>query len=123
MACSTGDACGLTETRSTDRSSVNHRAVMIEAIDALDAWCPPTLTPEAVATDPVGVVDHRGGEPAHPLLDEARGDSRCTPGAPDVAATGRRAFDRSGSVITQADQIATNCTIDRRSAEQYAQVP
>ena len=38
MACSTGDACGLTETRSGASSSPNHSAVIIETIDALDAW-------------------------------------------------------------------------------------
>ena len=46
MACSTGDACGLTETRSSARSSENHSAVISDTIDALEAWWPPTLTPE-----------------------------------------------------------------------------
>src|ERR671914_187805 len=46
MACSTGDACGLTDTRSSARSSLNQSAVIRLTIDALDAWWPPTFTPE-----------------------------------------------------------------------------
>src|SRR4051812_39055554 len=46
MACMTGDAWGFTDTRSPGRSCSNHRAVMMEVIDALDAWWPPTLRPE-----------------------------------------------------------------------------
>src|SRR4051812_44351270 len=46
MACSTGEACGFTETRSSARSSENQSAVMRLTIDALDAWWPPTFTPE-----------------------------------------------------------------------------
>src|SRR5215212_10629524 len=46
MACSTGEACGFTETRSSARSSENQSAVIRLTIDALDAWCPPTFTPE-----------------------------------------------------------------------------
>src|SRR5918998_1789832 len=46
MACSTGDACGFTETRSSARSSENQSAVIRLTIDALDAWWPPTFTPE-----------------------------------------------------------------------------
>src|SRR5918999_5698300 len=46
MACRTGDACGFTETRSSARRSPNHSAVIRLTIDALDAWCPPTFTPE-----------------------------------------------------------------------------
>src|ERR687895_160277 len=46
MACSTGEACGLTETRSSARRSPNHSAVIRLTIDALEAWWPPTLTPE-----------------------------------------------------------------------------
>jgi hypothetical protein len=46
IACSTGEACGLTETRSSARSASNHSAVMSETIDALDAWWPPTLIPD-----------------------------------------------------------------------------
>src|SRR5918999_5803104 len=46
MACSTGEACGLTDTRSSARSSENQSAVMRLTIDALDAWWPPTFTPE-----------------------------------------------------------------------------
>ena len=48
MACSTGEACGLTETRSGPRRCAKYSAVMIETIDADDAWWPPTFTPEAV---------------------------------------------------------------------------
>src|SRR3954470_7238396 len=46
MACSTGEACGFTDTRSSARNSENHSAVMRLTIDALDAWWPPTFTPE-----------------------------------------------------------------------------
>src|SRR5215208_2004903 len=46
MACSTGEACGLTDTRSSARSSENQSAVIRLTIDALDAWWPPTFTPE-----------------------------------------------------------------------------
>jgi hypothetical protein len=46
IACSTGEACGLTDTRSPRCSWPNHSAVMIVTIDALDAWCPPTLSPD-----------------------------------------------------------------------------
>src|SRR5918999_38255 len=46
MACSTGDACGFTDTRSSARSSLNQSAVIRLTIDALDSWWPPTFTPE-----------------------------------------------------------------------------
>src|SRR5918992_5907490 len=46
IACSTGEACGLTDTRSSARSSLNQRAVIRLTIDALEAWWPPTFTPE-----------------------------------------------------------------------------
>src|SRR5215208_7387196 len=46
MACSTGEACGLTDTRSSARSSENQSAVIRLTMDALDAWWPPTFTPE-----------------------------------------------------------------------------
>src|ERR671914_176127 len=46
MACSTGEACGLTDTRSSARSSLNQSAVIRLTIDALEAWWPPTFTPE-----------------------------------------------------------------------------
>src|ERR671918_472009 len=46
MACSTGEACGLTDTRSSARSSANQSAVIRLTIDALEAWWPPTFTPE-----------------------------------------------------------------------------
>src|SRR5687767_14328615 len=45
MACSTGEACGFTETRSWARRCSNQSAVMIVTIDALDAWWPPTFGP------------------------------------------------------------------------------
>ena len=48
MAWSTGAACGLTDTRSGDRRYSNHSAVMIDTIDADDAWWPPTFTPDDV---------------------------------------------------------------------------
>src|ERR687895_1650504 len=46
MACRTGDACGFTDTRSSARSSLNQSAVMRLTIEALEAWWPPTFTPE-----------------------------------------------------------------------------
>src|SRR5918995_5671483 len=46
MACRTGDACGLTDTRSGASRWANHSAVIRLTIDALEAWCPPTFTPE-----------------------------------------------------------------------------
>src|SRR3954447_14966095 len=49
MACSTGDACGFTETRSSGPRCANHNAVMIDTIDAELAWWPPTLIPPASA--------------------------------------------------------------------------
>jgi hypothetical protein len=45
IACSTGEACGLTDTRSSAVSAPNHSAVMMLTIDALDAWWPPTFSP------------------------------------------------------------------------------
>ncbi len=47
MACRTGDACGLTDTRSGASRCANHSAVIRLTIDALEAWWPPTLTPDA----------------------------------------------------------------------------
>src|SRR5215204_2481616 len=46
IACRTGEACGFTDTRSSALSSENQSAVIRLTIEALDAWCPPTLTPE-----------------------------------------------------------------------------
>src|SRR3954452_10286119 len=48
MACSTGDACGLTDTRSSGRRWLNHSSVMIDTSDADDAWCPPTFSPSGL---------------------------------------------------------------------------
>src|SRR5919204_4633261 len=48
MACRTGDACGLTLTRSGASRNANHRAVMSDTIEALEAWWPPTFTPDRV---------------------------------------------------------------------------
>src|ERR687891_624440 len=48
MACSTGEACGFTDTRSSARSSANQSAVIRLTIEALEAWWPPTFTPERV---------------------------------------------------------------------------
>src|SRR6476619_4965985 len=48
MACRTGAAWGLTETRSGARRCANHSAVMTLTIDADDAWWPPTFTPDGV---------------------------------------------------------------------------
>ena len=69
IACRTGDACGLTLTRSGASSTPNHSAVISDTIDALDAWWPPTFTPDAVRPHAVGVVDDRRREPQHAALD------------------------------------------------------
>src|SRR5690349_6241353 len=45
MACKTGEACGLTDTRSSGDSSANHSAAMMSTMEAEDAWWPPTFTP------------------------------------------------------------------------------
>ena len=39
----------MTETRSGARRCANQSAVMIETIEALEAWWPPTFTPEVFA--------------------------------------------------------------------------
>jgi hypothetical protein len=39
----------LTLTRSGASRTANHNAVISDTIDALDAWCPPTLTPDGVS--------------------------------------------------------------------------
>src|SRR5918995_4745020 len=49
MACSTGDACGLTDTRSGASRCANHSAVIRLTIEALEVWWPPTFTPERVS--------------------------------------------------------------------------
>src|SRR3954463_12409533 len=46
MACRTGLACGLTLTRAGASRNANHSAVISDTIEALDAWWPPTFTPE-----------------------------------------------------------------------------
>src|SRR5690606_40418775 len=45
-SCNTGEACGFTDTRSCGRRWLNHNAVMIDTIEADDAWCPPTFNPD-----------------------------------------------------------------------------
>ena len=68
MACSTGEACGLTDTRSGASRYANHSAVISDTIDALEAWWPPTFTPDRLGRTLVGVVDDRRRQPQHPLL-------------------------------------------------------
>ena len=68
IACSTGDACGLTDTRSGASRNANHSAVISDTIDALEAWWPPTFTPERFGPHVVGVVDDRRRQPQHALL-------------------------------------------------------
>jgi len=48
MACRTGEACGLTETRSSGPRCPNQSATMIETIDDDDAWWPPTFMPSGL---------------------------------------------------------------------------
>ena len=59
----------MTLTRSGASRTANHSAVISDTIDALDAWCPPTLTPDRVLPHPVGVVHDRRRQPQHALLD------------------------------------------------------
>ena len=49
MAWNTGDACGLTATRSGASRWANQSAVITETSEALLAWWPPTLTPSPVS--------------------------------------------------------------------------
>ena len=58
----------MTETRSGARRCSKYSAVMIETIDADEAWWPPTFTPDGVRAHPVGVVDDRRREPQHAVL-------------------------------------------------------
>ena len=69
MAWSTGEACGLTLTRSSRPRWANHSAVMMETSEALEAWWPPTLTPSPVLRVVVGGVDDADREPEHAPLD------------------------------------------------------
>ena len=48
MACSTGEACGFTDTRSSGRRWLNHSSVMIDTSDADEAWWPPTFSPSGL---------------------------------------------------------------------------
>ena len=48
MAWNTGEACGLTLTRSSAFRCANHSAVIAVTREALEAWWPPTLTPSPV---------------------------------------------------------------------------
>jgi len=48
MAWKTGEAWGLTETRSPRSRWANHSAVMAVTSEALEAWWPPTFTPSPV---------------------------------------------------------------------------
>src|SRR5436853_1585270 len=48
MAWRTGEACGFTDTRSAARRCRKYSADMMLIIDADDAWCPPTFTPDGV---------------------------------------------------------------------------
>ena len=71
IACSTGDACGLTDTRSSRCSWSNHSAVMIDTIDALEAWWPPTFRPDGLGRTRLAWSTIAVGQPQHPLLDRA----------------------------------------------------
>jgi len=46
IPCSTGEACGFTDTRSPGCSWSNHNEVTIDTIDAHEAWWPPTFSPD-----------------------------------------------------------------------------
>src|SRR5271163_3717821 len=64
MACRTGEACGLTETRSKGVSSANQSVTMTSAMEALGARWPPTLIPEwlarlALAAPTIAAESHR----------------------------------------------------------------
>ena len=45
IAWNAGLACGFTATRSPWRSQWKYSSVRIDTTDALELWCPPTLTP------------------------------------------------------------------------------
>ena len=49
MAWNTGEACGLTATRSSASRWANQSAVIAVTSEALDAWWPPTFTPSPVS--------------------------------------------------------------------------
>ena len=49
IAWKTGEACGLTATRSSASRWANQSAVIAVTSEALDAWCPPTFTPSPVS--------------------------------------------------------------------------
>jgi hypothetical protein len=61
----------LTATRSSGLSAEKYSAVMIDTIEADEAWCPPTLIdPSILGPDEmVGVVDHPVRQPQQPLFD------------------------------------------------------
>ena len=49
IACSTGAACGFTETLSGPRRNAKYSADMMLTIEADEAWWPPTFTPDGVS--------------------------------------------------------------------------
>ena len=62
MAWYTGDAWGFTATLSSPPMCPNQSAVMIDAIDAHEAWCPPTLmsvSPRRLAWSIIRVASQR----------------------------------------------------------------
>ena len=69
MACSTGEACGLTATRSPASRWANHSAVITDTSDALRGLVAADLDPVAGLALAVGRVDDADGEPEHAALD------------------------------------------------------
>ena len=59
----------MTDTRSSARRCRNQSDVMIDTIDADEAWWPPTFSAAGIGPDPVRVVDDRRGQPEHLALD------------------------------------------------------
>jgi hypothetical protein len=72
IAWKTGEACGLTATRSSGLSAEKYSAVMIDTIEADEAWCPPTLIPSTLGRMIVGIVASSSATESHkqPLFDQ-----------------------------------------------------
>ena len=58
----------MTDTRSGASRNANHSAVISDTIDALDAWWPPTLTPERFGRTWLAWWTIAVAEPQHALL-------------------------------------------------------
>jgi hypothetical protein len=73
----------------------NHRAVITDTSEALDAWCPPDLHAVAGVALPVGGVDDPDRQPQDPALDLLEGGEVEVAGQAEVlggAAHGRGCY-------------------------------